>query len=747
MRQRPEHFIPGEHHLPEYSPVVHTPVGYWEYNHTSQTFFCSAQMLRMMNLPEAENIISMKNLLQTILTEDHHLWLSISKSHANTYQNFTFRNLNSSGIMNWLHCSYETLFVDGKVLTIGSIQELTTLREDLDKSIAIADRYPSVPWDLLQKASNAALWQWDIQKNMIVWNIHENGTLVAENIHSMHQFLQYVHPDDRAWVTRILINSLTNGQCDLEFRMQMDKETTLFVRLIAEALYASDRKAHYLSGFLINQTNYKLQELKLQKKELMMQRVEQCAALGYWERYPNNDTIYFSPELYEIWDLPKEQPVTLDLLVERIHPDDRWTWKENIDQSYLGNPYFIEYRIIRSNGETRFVQSYGEPIYHAGKVTEVYGILQDTTHLRNTEWTLRQNQERLEMAEELAQMGSWEYDPFTDEFRASTGFYRIFEMPPCYILTLNRVQEFLGDIHSELFEKIRENLLSQRMCELEFDIQQNRKNRKRIRMKSKAIVKDDIVVKYFGMLQDVTDQLEAEEALRESQELLQVSEKLSAVGQLAAGVAHEIRNPLTALHGFLQLLHSQAENGENEFYIHVMESELNRIRSILDELLMLAKPHPVQHTEIKLDELVQSVVSLMEPEARLHSIHFDILSDSSVPFIYGASDQIKQVLINLIKNAIESMSSGGVLTIRIQRKLKYVEILLVDQGIGIPQEILDKIGQPFFTTKESGTGLGLMVSQNIIHSHGGKLDIQSEPGVGTAVRVYLPLPSDEFNSP
>lgn len=220
------------------------------------------------------------------------------------------------------------------------------------------------------------------------------------------------------------------------------------------------------------------------------------------------------------------------------------------------------------------------------------------------------------------------------------------------------------------------------------------------------------------------------------EELLRRSEKLTTVGQLAAGVAHEIRNPLTTLRGFLQL--QQQSHTLNQSHIKLMLSELDRINLIVGEFLILAKPQATKFVVKDIRNVLQDVLIFLDSEAHLHNIEFRTVITEEECNISCEENQLKQVFINLLKNAIEAMPGGGSVHISIHKKRDSIAISITDEGVGIPEDMISKIGDPFFTGKETGTGLGIMVSQRIINSHQGTLDIQSQVDVGTSVKLTLP---------
>lgn len=217
---------------------------------------------------------------------------------------------------------------------------------------------------------------------------------------------------------------------------------------------------------------------------------------------------------------------------------------------------------------------------------------------------------------------------------------------------------------------------------------------------------------------------------------LKNSEKLSLAGQMAAGIAHEIRNPLTVLSGFLQLMKTDEKNKKN---LNVMMSEIERINQIVTEFLVLSKPTSMHYEYHELKELLEEVLTLFQQQMEEMGIQTFLETEGHIPKVYCERNQLKQVLINLLKNAIEAMENGGIITISLIRYGKdRVRIHIRDEGDGISNEDLAKLGDPFFTTKEEGTGLGLMVSRKIIDQHGGSLNFFSHKGVGTTVRIELP---------
>jgi two-component system, sporulation sensor kinase E len=243
-----------------------------------------------------------------------------------------------------------------------------------------------------------------------------------------------------------------------------------------------------------------------------------------------------------------------------------------------------------------------------------------------------------------------------------------------------------------------------------------------------------------GQILMIEDQTEMQ-LLRQQ---VQQNNRLATIGQIAAGTAHEIRNPLTAIRGFLQVIgHKMKENGQQKEhgYIDIMLREISRISSLVGEFLMLSKPRHLNVQSVNVTKVFNDILPIIKNEALLYNI--DVVTKrqlTTIPMIEADGELLKQVFLNISKNAIEAMKDGGLLTIRLKtyEKRKHVVVEIMDTGPGIPPHVLEKIYEPFFTTKENGTGLGLPICRQILREIDGEIKIESGPK-GTKVKVCLPL--------
>ncbi|MBP1992713.1 sensor histidine kinase [Paenibacillus eucommiae] len=228
--------------------------------------------------------------------------------------------------------------------------------------------------------------------------------------------------------------------------------------------------------------------------------------------------------------------------------------------------------------------------------------------------------------------------------------------------------------------------------------------------------------------------------LKREEHLLR-SEKLRVVGELASGMAHEIRNPLTTVKGFLQISKANGYNIEN-WYALIMD-EINRMSDLTAEFLQFSKPHATQFRVHSLHECFQRVISLTESEAT--RLGHEILYECTQEQINVVMDQDKmvQLLLNIVKNAYEAMPENGVISLRLNRQNQYAVLEIADTGKGIPADQLEKIFHPFFTTKDSGTGLGLSICHKIVQDHQGTIEVESFIDQGTKFTITFPLASKD----
>ncbi len=228
--------------------------------------------------------------------------------------------------------------------------------------------------------------------------------------------------------------------------------------------------------------------------------------------------------------------------------------------------------------------------------------------------------------------------------------------------------------------------------------------------------------------------------IRELEQEVITSEKFAALGRLSAGVAHEIRNPLNSIKGFIQYFQKKlALEPEDYRYTDLMLTEVDRLNRVISKLLAYSKPREPRLTIRSAEEIVDHCVRVVEREARESGVEIIVEpSDPDLPLVMVDSDQMTQVFLNILINAIEATPSGEKVSIALVGTHNgRLQVVTSDKGAGIPRENIDKLFDPFFSTKKKGTGLGLAIVKSIIEGHGGDIDVESEPGNGTKFIVTL----------
>ncbi len=318
------------------------------------------------------------------------------------------------------------------------------------------------------------------------------------------------------------------------------------------------------------------------------------------------------------------------------------------------------------------------------------------------------------------------------------------------IMSFNQTaEEFLQITASEIMGKQANNILPVVFTDLITEIEESRSgiekeieaeledNRKASLDVSVSLLVDDnnSFLGYIILFRDLTE-------VQSLKKEVERSRRLASIGRLAAGVAHEIRNPLSSIKGFATYFGERYKDiPEDKKTAEIMVKEVERLNRVISQLLDFARPVNIKKENITLDTIIHHSIKMIEKSALDKNIAVNVNIPSELPELAVDPDRINQVLLNLYLNSIEAMEDGGRLSITAKhdRGSKRLEIEVEDTGKGIDQKDLANVFDPYFTTRQSGTGLGLAIVHRIIESHNGEVRIESEPGNGTRVTVYLPV--------
>ncbi len=441
---------------------------------------------------------------------------------------------------------------------------------------------------------------------------------------------------------------------------------------------------------------------------------------------------YVSPSSSAVLGYAPEELIGVEGM-SLVHPEDvpkleaRYT-----DPDFYPDERKATYRYRTKSGEYVWIESRTKSFRGrlSGKVTEHLSLLRDVTERESERMRLREAEEQYRSIVE--------HSPDAILITANGRFAYVNETAVALLGAKDKSQLYGIDPFSIVHPDYRSAAVLRRKLVLEDKRVAEQTQSVYYRFDGRTI---DVEVKSIPsfyhnteavhtIIRDITER-------KKTEELMQQSEKLSAAGQLAAGIAHEIRNPLTSLKGFLRLMERRGVSKPQ--YYRIMNEELTRVETILSELLLLAKPNSTVMDRRDVTTILRSVVGLLETQANLRNVEFTLRLPEAPLEIVGDENQLKQVFINFVKNAIEAMPDGGAIHIGAAAENGEAVLRFADQGHGIPEEKLPLVGRPFFTTKEYGTGLGLSVSYRIIEAHQGRIDVDSVVGRGTAFTVFLPL--------
>jgi PAS domain S-box-containing protein len=433
-----------------------------------------------------------------------------------------------------------------------------------------------------------------------------------------------------------------------------------------------------------------------------------------------------------------------------IHPEDRYIKRHQIQTLLSGHPSIVEYRILTKNGPIRWLLDYSYPVWSEdrGRVTKIYGAVQDITERKQSETALEESEEK--------------YKTLTNNLHV--GIYRNTGGPEGKFLEVNpAIMEMFGYKSRKDIFKIKVSDLYQNADErTAFNQKMNQKGYVRneeLHLKcrdgtpiicsvSAVAVKDENgKLKYYdGIIEDITERKKLESQFRQAQ-------KLEAIGTLAGGIAHDFNNLLMTIQGNVSLMLFDIDSvNPNYSNLVSIEKQIQKGADLTRQLLGYARKGKYQVEPADLNQIVEETSQAFGRTRKQISIESTL--SGNLPAIEADRGQIEQVLLNILINAADAMPSGGKLIIKtsnvnyetIKGRLykaipgRYVQLMISDTGTGMDKRTQERIFEPFFTTKEfgKGTGLGLASAYGIVKSHGGYIDVESTPNLGTTFFIYLP---------
>lgn len=417
---------------------------------------------------------------------------------------------------------------------------------------------------------------------------------------------------------------------------------------------------------------------------------------------------------------------------------------------------FLLISIRKSHSEMHLVAERQAKLEELNETIE-QTVAERTVELTNENAERRKSQAQLAQAQQIARLGSWEWDIVNNRVICSEGTHRLYERSPDVVLSM---EEFLESAHpddlSDLKEIMSESLRTGRPFTCDHRIVLPDRSQKFVSARGEVVTNESGErVKMVGTVQDVSDLKQTEQALRRSEDRLLQSQKMEAVGRLAGGVAHDFNNILTVIGGYCAMsMQTLDKSNPLQKNITEIQNASDRAASLTRQLLAFSRKQVLQPQVLQINEVVQNMEKMLR---RLigEDIELSTAFDLALGRVKADPGQLEQVIMNLAVNARDAMPRGGKLTIStsnvvIGHELKfrnrtlnvgeYVVLAITDNGVGMTEEVKAHLFEPFFTTKGlgKGTGLGLATCYGIISQSGGDIHVYSEPNCGTTFKIYLP---------
>ncbi len=526
-------------------------------------------------------------------------------------------------------------------------------------------------------------------------------------------------------------------------RVQLAREDQLplYVRIEAKVTEAGDE----CLAVLVDITKKKLADQALAESEYNLSKAQQMTQVGSWSYDPVTEQVKASAELLRIMRLTPDQ-VTQEDFARVVHPDDYENVMVHLQLGIeQGRSYEIEHRLKFADGQERWVYSIVEPLVNsAGNVLKLYGTTQDITARKQAEAELRDRTNEMQAI----------FDSIDDAIMVYDQHGKVQHNNLIALRLFNQKAKF-GQSCEEIFHPGSAHLPED--CPVEVALKGKRVDRSLIWTEAGQepryleVTATPIHDQLGGRTRALAFFRDVSAKRLQEMHLIQ-AEKMSSIGVLATGIAHEINNPLTSVAGFAEALQRRFRDhdellGDQRLdvfprYLHMIINEAYRCKGIIDHLLSFGRTSDGVPIKVDLNQIVSEIIELLRYHSKYQLVEVNTDLQPDLPRIIGDPSGLRQVCMNLLINAHQSIEQQGQVDISTRLiNQDRIDLVIRDTGCGVDEELADRIWEPFFTTKEvgQGVGLGLALTYNIVKDHGGEIHLSSKRGEGSKFIVSLPV--------
>jgi PAS domain S-box-containing protein len=758
--------------LEEAQRVAH--VGHWEWDLETDVVVWSDETYRIFGLSPQERPMDLATVRSMVHPEDREpLYQGVDQDLvAGERPNAEFRIVRPSGEVRrvssltserWRSLPGDTRRdASGRPYKLfGTIQDITE-RKRTEEALQESSRklQESKAWlEEAQRVAHVGYWVWDLQTNRLIWSDEtyrifgltpEGGPIDLNKVREM------IHPDDREMVFRTAEQAVSSGvRADCEHRLFRPTGEMRIVHSLGDLKKDLSGRPYQMFGTTQDITERKSAEKALQQSQFYLTEGQRLAHMGSWAF--NDSGHYWSDELYKIYGLdPQNGAPTVEQYLALVHPQDRAMMSETIRRMQEEHCGFDQIeRIIRTDGQLRYIRAVAVPVFERGVFKGFVGTTIDVTEQELLTHELRREKAYLAEAQSLTHTGSWASNLVTRQvFHSSEENNRLYgfdisQYPNPFDLHYSSI---LAEDEPALSAKLENAIRAGADFDVEYRIRRSDGAIRFLRGIGHHNPAQEFG-EYFGITMDITDRKRAEE---ESERLRQLEAELAHInrvnilGEMAAALAHEIKQPIaasiTSANACLRwLAHDPPDLERARAAATRIEQDGNRAADVIDSLRSFYKKDiPSEREMVDVKDIIREISTLLRVEAVRHSIALHSDLEASMPSILANRVQLQQVFMNLMLNAIEAMKdTGGEL--RISSRLNPKDQLVIsisDTGVGLPADSSERIFEAFHTTKPQGTGMGLAITRSIVEAHGGRIWANGNPGTGATFHFTLPVEAE-----